>query len=34
MDFDCAWHDVAHLEDVLPDVGISKKLAEMVMEAA
>jgi amino acid adenylation domain-containing protein len=34
LDFDCAWHDVTHIEDVLPDTGISKKLAEMVMDAA
>jgi amino acid adenylation domain-containing protein len=32
VDVDCAWTDVSRLEDTLPDVGIAKKLAEMVME--
>jgi len=32
MDFDCGWQDMACLEDILPDAGISSKLAEMVME--
>jgi amino acid adenylation domain-containing protein len=32
MDVDCSWHDVSRLEDILPDIGISKKLAEMVTE--
>ena len=32
MPFDCDWLDVSRLEDVLPDVGIAKKLAGMVVE--
>jgi amino acid adenylation domain-containing protein len=32
MDVDCAWHDVSRLEDILPDIGVSKRLAEMVTE--
>ena len=32
MEFECAWLDVARLEDIFPDVGIAKKLAEMVSE--
>ncbi len=34
LDFDCSWHDVARLEDVLPDVGIAAALANMVTERA
>jgi amino acid adenylation domain-containing protein len=34
MDVDCSWRDVSRLEEVLPDVGISLKLREMVMERA
>jgi hypothetical protein len=30
--FDCGWQDVARLEDVIPDVGISSALAGLVME--
>jgi amino acid adenylation domain-containing protein len=33
LDLDCGWHDVAELEDVIPDVGLSKTLAKMVLEA-
>jgi pimeloyl-ACP methyl ester carboxylesterase len=32
FDVDCSWEDVSRLEDILPDAGISKKLAEMVTE--
>jgi amino acid adenylation domain-containing protein len=32
LDYDCGWLDPARLEDVLPDIGIAKKLAEMAME--
>ena len=32
MNFDSRWQDASCLEDVMPDVGIAKKLAEMVME--
>jgi amino acid adenylation domain-containing protein len=33
MDFDCSWQDVSHLEDILPDVGITRRLAEMGTES-
>lgn len=33
LDCDCGWLDPARLEDVLPDVGIAKKLAEMATES-
>jgi amino acid adenylation domain-containing protein len=29
LDFDCGWHELARLEDVLPDVGIAGALAAM-----
>jgi amino acid adenylation domain-containing protein len=32
LDYDCGWLHPARLEDVLPDVGIAKKLAEMATE--
>jgi hypothetical protein len=32
VEFDCAWQDMSRLEEVMPDVGIAKKLAEMVMQ--
>jgi len=32
IDFDCGWRDLACLEDVIPDVSISSKLAAMVTE--
>jgi amino acid adenylation domain-containing protein len=32
LDHDCGWLDPARLEDVLPDVGIAKRLADMVTE--
>jgi amino acid adenylation domain-containing protein len=32
LDYDCGWLDPARLEDVVPDVGIAKRLAEMVAE--
>jgi amino acid adenylation domain-containing protein len=32
LDFACGWCDVRQLEDVLPDVGISRALAAMVKE--
>jgi hypothetical protein len=30
LDFDCAWHDVSQLAEVLPDVGIVRHLLAMV----
>jgi amino acid adenylation domain-containing protein len=30
IDFDCAWRDVARLEDIVPDLGIVRKLVELV----
>jgi amino acid adenylation domain-containing protein len=32
LDFDCRWQDLALLEDILPDVGIARKLADMATE--
>ena len=34
LEFDCAWHDIAQMSEVLPDVGISKTLADMVRGVA
>ncbi|HEU4539282.1 MAG TPA: hypothetical protein VFS00_34410, partial [Polyangiaceae bacterium] len=34
LDVDCGWHDLARLEDVLPDVGIAAALAAMATERA
>jgi amino acid adenylation domain-containing protein len=34
LECDCGWLDPARLEDVLPDVGIAKKLAEMATESS
>jgi amino acid adenylation domain-containing protein len=34
LEFDCHWHEVAQMAEVLPDVGISRALATMVREAA
>ena len=32
VELDCGWHDVAELEDIIPDVGLSRALAKMVLE--
>ena len=32
LDLDCGWHDVAELEDVIPDMGLSRALTRMVLE--
>jgi acyl carrier protein len=32
LELDCGWHDVARLEDVIPDVRISSQLASLVLE--
>jgi hypothetical protein len=29
IDCDCAWRDVARLEDIVPDLGIVRKLVEL-----
>jgi amino acid adenylation domain-containing protein len=34
LDYDCGWCDVRELEDVLPDVGISRALGAMLKERA
>lgn len=33
VDFDCAWAALANVHEVIPDVGISRTLAQMVLEA-
>ncbi|HVR18247.1 MAG TPA: amino acid adenylation domain-containing protein [Polyangiaceae bacterium] len=30
VDLDCGWHDVASLDDILPDAGVSRALARLV----
>jgi hypothetical protein len=32
LDVDCGWHEVAELEDVIPDAGLSRALGKMVLE--
>ena len=32
LDFDCGWHDISRIEDGIPDVAISERLAAMLME--
>lgn len=32
VELDCAWRDLEHLEDMLPDVGISRALIQSVQE--
>ena len=32
LDFDCGWRDVARIEDTIPDVSISERLARLVSE--
>ncbi|HEY1534200.1 MAG TPA: amino acid adenylation domain-containing protein [Polyangiaceae bacterium] len=32
LDFDCGWHDISRIEDGIPDVAISERLAAMVTE--
>lgn len=32
--FDCPWHDPSHLEDMLPDTGISHALVQKALERA
>ncbi len=34
LDVDCAWHELAQLEEMLPDLGISRALAELASVAA
>jgi amino acid adenylation domain-containing protein len=34
LDLDCGWYDVQKLEDVIPDVGLSRALAAMLKERA
>ncbi|MBI3548181.1 MAG: amino acid adenylation domain-containing protein [Elusimicrobia bacterium] len=32
VDFDCGWTDVTRIDQILPDTGVSAKLASMVLE--
>ena len=34
MDSDCGWNDIARLDLIMPDVGISNTLASMAAESA